>query len=225
MQAILTERTQLTPDIIEFIFTSDQDINFIAGQFTELTVPHQHVDNRGQTRQFTIASKPDAQKFTIMTRIPPRPSTFKQAMNSLKLGAAVQFTAPMGDFVLPKLEQIPVVFVAYGIGITPAISILSSLDKSTNTRHIELVHYVRSIDDFLNRPQFESFLGINYRGILCPDSSMENMPLPITPYQTDDMLYYLSGPKRFVQAMSEELSTLGFDGSSIIRDEFTAIDS
>ncbi|HVZ58791.1 MAG TPA: oxidoreductase, partial [Patescibacteria group bacterium] len=54
----LKEKIQLGPDIIDFVFTSTEQLTFTPGQYMEWTLKHPHTDSRGNRRYFTLASSP-----------------------------------------------------------------------------------------------------------------------------------------------------------------------
>ena len=75
----------------------------------------------------------------------------QKALFGLQTGAAVEISQPMGDFVLPKLQQTPLVWVAGGIGITPFISQLKLLTETGEPRPIRLLWAVSTEDDIVFR--------------------------------------------------------------------------
>ena len=134
-------KTQLAPTSWEFEFELAHPVRFTPGQFMELTIPHAKTDTRGWRRVFSIAAAPGGNvKFGI--RLPETPSSFKKALLALEPGTKVSATSVGGDFVLPKGDD-PLLLVAGGIGITPYISQLESLDD----RDVALVYAISTPDD------------------------------------------------------------------------------
>ncbi len=107
-----------------FLFETSEALNFQAGQYLQLTLPHGDVDDRGDTRWFTISSAPHERLLRITTRIARPSSSFKHALTGLAPGALAQAEGPAGDFTY-RDEARPAVFIAGGIGITPFRSILA----------------------------------------------------------------------------------------------------
>jgi ferredoxin-NADP reductase len=81
-------------------------------------------------------------------------SSYKKALRHLKAGDELEMSDPMGDFVLPKLIQTPLVFVAGGIGITPFKSMLSWLGATHEDRPIKLLVGVNNEDEIVFRILF-----------------------------------------------------------------------
>ena len=61
----------------------------------------------------------------------------------------------MGDFVLPKLIQTPLIFVAGGIGITPFHSMLSWLTATDESRPITMLYAVTNEDEIIFQDIFD----------------------------------------------------------------------
>src|SRR5690606_36942002 len=93
-------------------FRPKRPVRYIAGQFTELYLPHDDADERGIRRWFTISSPPTEELIGITTRFTDDGSSYKRRLRALEPGAVLKMADPMGDFVLPKDPSIPLVFVA-----------------------------------------------------------------------------------------------------------------
>lgn len=113
---------------------------FRAGQHVRVTL---NVNGRSLTRTWTIASgERDGRLRLTIARIPNGLVT-GHIHDRLAVGDVVQLSQAMGEFVLPEGDA-PVVFLAAGSGVTPALSMLRTLDARNDARAFTLVHYVRS---------------------------------------------------------------------------------
>lgn len=117
-------------------------LSFEPGQFFELTLPHKHVDSRGQRRVFSIVGRPGDEQVSIGVKVPAKPSSFKRALMNLHKGDTIYATRVAGDFVLPEDKKVPVICIAGGIGVTPFISYC----LSTN-RPLKLIYAVNNVAD------------------------------------------------------------------------------
>ena len=141
MQTIVTGQHEITPEISTFSIARPDGFMYTAGQFIELTLP-------GVCKPwFTLSSSPQEHDLSITTR--RSDSDFKKALFAMNASSSVDISQPMGDFVLPKLAQTPLVWVAGGIGITPFISQLKWLAETGEQRPIRLMWAVRSEDDII----------------------------------------------------------------------------
>lgn len=127
LRLTLAERRTIAPNVKEFVFSSAKPLEFNAGQFVELTLPHPQQDLRGVRRSFSITSRPGEQQLRLAIKFYDPSSTFKQALLELLNGAVVQATGINGDFTLPDNPRTKLLFIAGGIGITPFISHLRLL--------------------------------------------------------------------------------------------------
>lgn len=211
-----------------FCFRPERPVHYTAGQYIELTLKHAEPDDRGIRRWFTLSSAPSDELVSITTKFAAENgSSFKQALRDLKPGVQLHMSDPMGDFVLPKLVQTPLVFVAGGIGITPFHSILSWLAATGEQRPIKLLYAVNSEDDIVFQKTFEQAAVLptilvsnpspawgGERGRLSAELIL-GLEKP-----ADDTLVYLSGPEQMVQALQKDLVKAGVDKRQLVTDEF-----
>lgn len=232
MKAILTERKALTDIITSFSFEPEQPFSYTAGQFIELTLTGHQEHGQTARRWFTLSSSPTEDTLTITTRVGHTAHTaFKKALNNLRIGDSVDISEPLGDFVLPKIVQTPLIFVAGGIGITPFRSILEWLSYTDEQRQIKLLYSVKTEDDIIFQDSFDranqhativvehpSAAWGGERGTLTAEMIL-GLEQP-----SDDTLIYISGPEPFVQATHKDLRRLGVSNQNIVVDEFQGYD-
>jgi glycine betaine catabolism B len=230
MRAVFVRRKQITDTITSFSFKPDTPFDYTAGQFIELTLTGHEEHGAPAKRWFTLSSSPHEELLTITTRIGKAAHTpFKRALETILPGNEVDISEPLGDFVLPKLHQTPLVFIAGGIGITPFHSILSWMIDAKETRDIHLIYAVKTEDDIIFQDTFDaanqhativvenpSAAWGGQRGQLTAEMilDLEDGARPA------DTLYYLSGPEPFVQALEKDLLEAGVSNQHIVVDEF-----
>lgn len=110
-------------DTYSFYFSRPDMFTFLPGQYLKMTldIKENMLDDRGNSRYFTIASSPtEKDSLMITTRI--MKSAFKTALSKLTVGDKVLCSGPYGNFVLNEKDKRARVFLAGGIGITPARS-------------------------------------------------------------------------------------------------------
>src|SRR5688572_27736052 len=145
-------------NIKTFWFRPERKVRYIAGQFTEIYLPHDDADDRGIRRWFTLSSSPTDDLVSITTKFAShRSSTFKQHLSDLKPGTPLKLADPMGDFVLPKDPGIPIVFVAGGMGITPMHSMVKWLEDTGEKRDVHLIYAVTEEDELAFVPLFKNY--------------------------------------------------------------------
>lgn len=229
MRATFHHREQLTSDISSFWFKPSQRFRFTAGQFTELTLPHDSPDDRGMKRWFTLSSSPTEEFVAITTRYAgdEQSSSFKRALFALEPGSEVDMAEAMGDFVLPKLAQTPLIFVAGGIGLTPFHSMFKWLQDTGEKRDIRFIYAVGSEDDIIFQDTFDK-LGVHTTIIVDrPSSSWGGLrgeldADTILGLETlgQDSLIYLSGPEPMLEALQHDLMKHGVAKRQLVTDFF-----
>lgn len=154
----LLGRREVSPGVHEFTFDGPS-LKFRPGQYLELHLPHRS-DGRGTRRVFSLVDAP-GRNIVVSTRVPGKPSSFKRALLDLKPGDTLRATAVAGDFLLPT-EDVPVVLIAGGIGITPFLSQVRSGAYPKDTR---LVYAAPSAADLTYLDELAVVPGV----AVCPD--------------------------------------------------------
>ncbi len=227
IKAILERVDDLNEHIKTFYFRTEQPIRNVAGQFTEMYLPHPSPDSRGVKHWFTISSSPTEELMAITTKFASKSSTFKQTLCSLPLGSDVLIDEPMGDFILPKDESLPLVFVAGGIGITTFHRMIKWLVDSKQHSKISLIWSVADEEDLVFKELFSSYtMDIHYvvskphktwtglSGTLSADRILEIIGT------VDKTHIYLSGPEKMVEAFTDGIKDKGVPAYQVITDFF-----
>ena len=68
MQIILDHTEDIAENIKTFWFVPKKPMDYIAGQFIEMTLPHDHPDERGQKHWFTLSSSPTEPLISITNK-------------------------------------------------------------------------------------------------------------------------------------------------------------
>jgi ferredoxin-NADP reductase len=233
MKVHFEKRIQESAQIWTYYFITESPMRYTAGQFTELTIQHDSPDSRGIKRWFTLSSSPSDQFLSITTRnIGMQGSSFKRALETLRPGTEVKMESPMGDFVLPKDINTPLLFVAGGVGVTPFHSMLTWIAASGQKRPIHFLYAVEKEDEIIFQNTFSSahqHVSIvvstpsrawgGLRGPIDADMIVEiGQPSPQT-------LIYLSGPESMTENLAQQLRRGGIAASNIVTDDFLGYES
>jgi ferredoxin-NADP reductase len=221
-------------NIRTFYFKPEQPVRYTAGQYTELHIPHPHPDKRGDKRWFTLSSSPENDLLSITTKYAgdDKTSSFKRALFSLKPGKVLDAADPMGDFVLPKLIQTPLIFVAGGIGVTPFHSMFQWLSDTTEERPVKFLYGVRSEDEIIFQDTFRAANVEPNVVVSEPSDSWGGERGRVTAElilglekPSEDTLVYVSGPEPMVQTLATDLHKSGLSKNQIVTDEFPNYDA
>lgn len=233
MQVTLDHTKDEAANIRTFYFRPEKPVHYTAGQFIELTLKHPRPDKRGVKRWFTLSSSPTDELLSITTKFAgDKSSSFKRTLFKLQPGAQLTMSEPMGDFVLPKLIQTPLVFVAGGIGITPFHSILTWLTATKEQRPIKLLYGVRNEDEIVFQDTFAK-AGVPPTIVVSEPSPAwggergrlsAELILDLTK-PSDDTLVYVSGPEPMVEALEKDLRKSGLRKDQFVGDFFPNYDA
>lgn len=181
---------------VEYSFAPRSPLRFKAGQYIELSLPHSHKDMRGMRRMFSIASGEHAEILRIITRHSSPSSSFKTTLHELKENDIVPVTGIYGDFVLPKNDNQKILFLAGGIGITPFLSHIASLDS---TRDIILMYFIRNQADIVGKNELQK---AGARGVTVIFIQNQTIAEALDQYISDgnERIAYVSGAPGFVDA-------------------------
>lgn len=208
---------QIAPNTYELLAKSKRPLRYTAGQYIELSLPHDKEDSRGTRRVFSFASAPEEELVRLATKVADsHVSSFKQAFATLKPGTVLRASYVGGDFVLPA-DSDPVVLIAGGIGITPFRSMLAHMITTADKRPVVVLYIAKTQKDLLYTPllsKAQKMLSANIIPILTnpPDSwsgehgqlSQEMLARHIPDIATAAV--YISGPPSLVDATRSYLS-------------------
>jgi ferredoxin-NADP reductase/Na+-translocating ferredoxin:NAD+ oxidoreductase RnfD subunit len=219
----LKERIPIAKDAFNFVFTPNQKLKFLPGQYMEWTLGHSNPDSRGNRRYFTIASSPLEKDLLIGVKFPENPSSFKKKLLSLNKGEEIIAGQLSGDFVLPEDPATKLVFMAGGIGITPFRSMIKYLLEENQKRSITVIYSNRekseiAYSELLN--EAKKILGIK---VIYWDSSKGHIDGKVIEKEVPDFLvrtFYLSGSHGMVTSFEKVLQGLGVMGRQIKTDFF-----
>lgn len=228
MRATFDHSQDEASHITTFFFKPERPLRYTAGQYIELTLAHAQPDKRGAKRWFTLSSAPGQDLVSITTKFAVTGgSTFKNALHDLIPGTEVLMSDPMGDFVLPKLIQTPLIFVAGGIGVTPFHSMLSWLVDTGEKRPIKFVYGVKTEDEIAFQPTFDK--ADQHVTIVVSDPTSAwggqrgelNAELILgLEKPSPDTLMYLSGPEPMIESLQNDLRRRDIADDHIIGDFF-----
>lgn len=218
----LIKKEQLTRDTYSFYFERPSTFEFVPGQYIKMFLPIENPDDRGASRFFSLPSSPtERDHLMITTRI--LQSSFKKTLAALPIGAKVQMRGPHGTFVLDEKDARPNIYLAGGIGITPARSMLVYLrDKDLAIPFTLMVSFSNS-DEIIFQDELNS-LSNEFRKIVYVVTSEEgrideekikkNVPDLL------DSLFYISGPAGFVAAIEKLVKSMGAPDENVKTEDF-----
>lgn len=220
LRLTLVNKTELAPGLWDFAFASDVPPRFEPGQYLEWTLPHEKPDARGNRRTFTLASAPTEPHVHLGARIPAEgASTFKRSLSALNPGDRLVGSNLLGDFTLPKETNVPLAWIAGGIGVTPFRSMAQDMVDRNVSRDVVMFYACRTDADFAYRDVLERAGTFGLRLVCLTDHlTAERVATDVPDFAA--RTWYLSGPPTMVDAYKKLLRSMGVAKQKIRTDYF-----
>jgi ferredoxin-NADP reductase/Na+-translocating ferredoxin:NAD+ oxidoreductase RnfD subunit len=234
----LTRAVTLGPGLVDFLYEPSPAFAYRPGQYMEWTFDHDHPDNRGKRRYFTLASSPTERTLRIGVKFVETGSTYKRAMLALaQRGAPIVATQVAGDFTLPRDPTQKLAFIAGGIGVTPFRSMVKYLTDHRENRDIVMLYANRRYEEILYQDVFKAARrSLNFRPVYVLsdasssphwwegergriDAAMIERRIP--DYRARS--FYVSGSPALVRSVLAALRDLGVKPSQIKTDDFSGL--
>lgn len=210
-------------NIVTFHWQPEQPVSYTAGQYIQLTLPHDNADDRGIKRWFTLSSSPTEPDLTITTKdYGDKASSFKKTLFALEPGAAVEMAEPEGDFILPDNPSLDLVFIAGGIGVTPYHSMIKYLSDKGEKRSIKLLYAAQADNQIAFNELFSSY-GVDLVPYIDKRLTTDEIMAQIG--SAEGKMIYLSGPEPMVEALTDSLKAAGLTDDNLKSDYFPGYDN
>ncbi len=167
-KALISQIKELTPDVKHFELTLENEINFKAGQFINLSFEHEGELVR---KPYSIASHPlDPKKIELCIKLVPQGKLTPKLWEK-KEGEEVEIMGPLGLFNLDKVRIIEetdqltsdikpqIIFIGTGTGIAPLRSMIKDIIAKEEEFEMKLL------------------FGVRYEGHHCYDEEFKNLEI------------------------------------------------
>lgn len=228
----LKEKMQVAKDTILFNFGRVNSFAFAPGQYMEWTLPHNHVDSRGNRRYFSLASSP-SEDLQITVRFYEPSSSYKKALGGMQHGDTIIATSLEGSFVLPQDVSKPLVFVAGGVGIAPFRSMIKYIIDNKLRVNIIVLYANRLKEEiaFADILAQAEVFGVRTIYTLTDTQHVPADWFGARGYFTPEMIahyipdfaqrtFYISGPQLLVERLEGTLRSMGVAGGHMKTDYF-----
>lgn len=211
---------------------------FAAGQ--HLTLRHQ-IGGQTLVRNYTLSSAPGEGHYRISVKREAKGQVSQFLHDHIAPGDILEIQAPRGDFFVDAQQDRPAVFLAGGVGITPAVAmaqhVLRDGVRTRKLRPMTVLHAARNTAErafaaefrqlqeqsdgkirylsIVSAPQKGERPGIDFNGIGHISAEILQQALPL-----DDYDFFLCGPAPFMQAMYGLLRNLGVTDTRISAETF-----
>jgi ferredoxin-NADP reductase len=217
MKVWFTERQELAPHIWEYGFRPERTIDFIPGQYADFHILQPLHDPRGQARVFSFTSLPSDPVVRFVAKFDAPLSPYKQALQTMEPSTELRLDDSMGDLVLPKSPDIPLVFIAGGIGIASFVGMLQQLLTAREERQIFLFYVLHTRNEQIFSDVINAYPLALKSVTIAPHRLTAAEIAASVPSES---LIYLSGSQNFVEGLRADLTVLGAQHEQIIFDYF-----
>lgn len=186
-------------------------MDFAAGK--EIQV---HGADHTEDRSYSIASSEADPELKLLYRVVEK-GILTPKLEALQPGDPLAFTGPFGSFVLRDAER-PMLFIATGTGIAPALSFLRTHPDMQAT----ILHGVRTVEDLFYREELER---TDYHPCISGDAPDEYFRGRVTDHIKsmaipDDAHIYLCGANPMILAVHKYLCAEGVEESRIFSEAY-----
>ena len=233
IQEIKTETANAVSVVFNIPENLKSDFNFTAGQYITLQTK---INNQEIRRAYSICSTPQSGEIRVAVKAVENGTFSVYATSNLKVGDAIEISAPEGRFQLkPKANKNYIAFAA-GSGITPILSMVKTVLENQPTATFTLVYGNKSIADTIF---YDELLALDTKydnfnlEFVCSRERQENMlfgriDTAFTNFfiknKYKDIAFdaaFLCGPEEMIQTVSNTLKEAGFSDENIHFELFT----
>ena len=195
---------------------------YMPGQYlsVRVTIPGEEFTH---IRQYSLSSAPMDDQFRISVKreaeCDPQGKVSNFLHDQAVVGSEIEVSAPAGDFYLEDGDS-PVAFISGGVGITPMMSMLEQVAKSTPERKTAFIHASRHEGVHAFKGDVEKFMTELKNGEACfvYENPREESSSHFTGYVNKEILKqyvdagtecYVCGPAPFMKAVIGTLKEMG----------------
>jgi MOSC domain-containing protein YiiM/ferredoxin-NADP reductase len=211
----------------------------LPGQYVVLRL-HRTAGGSLLFRSYSLSGPLSTERYRISVKIEPNGIAGAHLRDHVRVGDALDVSAPRGSFILQSGER-PVVLLSAGIGATPVLAMLHALAAARSTRQVLWLHGARDRQHHpfaaevrglmlalargrshvrYSRPGAQDELGEDFDGPgRFSPSVLGEVGVP------RDAEAYLCGPARFMAEMKEALATVGLPPERIYVEIFNGSES
>jgi ferredoxin-NADP reductase len=209
-------KTELvTHDVKRFRVEKPDGYEFKPGQATEVTI--KGMEDKVGKGPFTFTSLNEQRDLEFTIKIYDDGGLTK-ALGELKSGDELIIHDVWGSITYNG----PGVFIAGGAGVTPFIAILKQLFKVGKIEGNKLIFSNKTEKDIILKEEFEQMLGKNFINVITKQKSDKYYSQRIDEELINKLVedfnqyFYICGPEKFVEDISDTLKNLGVKEDKIV---------
>lgn len=190
----------------------DPKFYHMPGQFAWITFTRSNIPV--EQHPFTISSGNDEDNLRFSIKMS---GDFTSEVIDLKKGSQVELVGPYGGFT-NAFDEKDQVWVAGGIGITPFMSMVRSIDGSEEeyTKQITLLYSYRGEEDRVFIEELSGYAEKHewFELVLCDTTERERFALEEV-FKGKELSYYICGPSAMIRGIASQLRKAGVKNRDI----------
>ena len=192
------------------------------------------IDEKEYVRSYSIASSPFIEEpMQTTVSLVEGGVVSNYMLSKLKEEDAIDSQKPLGEFFRPPKTLTPQTYVLFaaGIGITPLFSILKTVLETRLAKDVLLVFSIRQMEDFIYRKKTKDWEKkfkdkFHIKLILSSKEgrlNSEKLSHILKPLDVKNCLFYLCGPRPYMEMVSKTLLNTGVEKTNIHTEDFNVV--
>lgn len=192
------------------------------------------IEGKEYVRSYSIASSPFRDEpIRTTVGLVKGGVVSKYMISQMKEGDTIDSQAPLGEFFRPPQNLNPQHYVLFaaGIGITPLFSILKTVLETGLAKNVTLLFSIRDRESFIYQKELEDWEGrlkgqLKIKLILSKEEGRlqgDKISTLLKSWDLKNSLFYLCGPKDYMEMISESLREGGVDSTNIHTEDFKVV--
>lgn len=231
----VVERRVKESEVITSFYLKPQDggpiASYLPGQYITVRVQPEGQPYT-QIRHYSLSAAPGGSSYRISVRredaAPGKPAGIvsNYLHEHAQEGTVLEISAPAGTFTLDQTQDIPVVLISGGVGLTPMVSMLETLLKEQPARKVTYVHAAINGSHHAMKEHIADLEGAHPQmsSYLCYETPLEGDSCHKTGYIDAAWLqqivdpnadFYFCGPVPFMRTVYSALKELGIPAERI----------
>ncbi|WP_299902646.1 fatty acid desaturase [uncultured Aquimarina sp.] len=211
-----------TKDAVKIVFKNLDQIpfSFLPGQYVVIS---DYVSDQLVSRCYSICEDPITGKLSVVVKKVPKGKLSNHLVNHTKSRKKLRVSGPFGRFLLPEVLDRSFLFIAGGSGITPIISMIKYVLR-TSKNEVKLLYGNKSNEDIIFANELQELSSLypnrfNYiKSLQLLDKETQQGYLLET---STDTYCYVCGPAPMMDASKQVLTALGLNKKLIHYEEFS----
>lgn len=185
-------------------------------------------------RQYSLSDSPQKEYYRITVKSEVRPEVNNSGVvsnylhKSINAGDLIEVSMPAGYFTINAKEQTPLVLISGGIGITPMLSMLISVNELNKDRKVLFIHANVNATSYAMKSIIDKIVSENknIKSLICYENPTTDDKYHKKGYidfewlntvisSNADAVYKICGPISFMSAVVSFLKRMGIDDNSI----------